>query len=104
MDQDKIDNSYIESAIFALFRIDVVHLITNKASMSKNFHIQPSEIDNMPMWEYEIFIKSLNDQVKSENEEQQKEMDKYDINKYKNSSYPKTPKMPKPPSIPNMKY
>ena len=45
--------------------------------LSKNFHIQPTEIDKMPMWEYEMYIMQLNEIVKEENEGQKREADKY---------------------------
>lgn len=105
--QDKIDSTYIEYCIFSLFKIDIINLIKTKASLTKNFHIQPSEIDRMPMWEYELFISEINNQVKEENDQQQKEMDKYnipDVKKLSNPSnamksysgnIPKVPNMPK---------
>lgn len=106
MDQDKnndedtkLDTSYIEFCIFSIIKIDLLHLVKIKSSLAKNFHIQPSEIDNMPMWEYELFIKYINESVKEENEEQQKEMDKYNINDYKNPKLPTAPKMPKIPKM-----
>lgn len=59
----------------------------------------------MSYWEYEYFIKCLNDIVKEENDEQQNQMNKYDINKiqrsqnkYKNFNF-NTPKIPKMPSF-----
>ena len=75
-------------------------MIQIKTSLAKNFHIQPSEIDKMPMWEYEMFITEMNKQVKEENEKQQGDMDKYNVKDYmKNAG--KTPKMttPKMPSF-----
>jgi hypothetical protein len=100
-----MDNSYIEKAIISLWMINIENLVTNKVHLAKNFHIQPSEIDKMPMWEYEMFMKTLNEVVKEENKKQKDEMDKYDINSYKkmanpsnmnkmmNSSIPKMPSM-----------
>lgn len=101
-----LDNSYIESAIYGIWKIDLLNLIKNKASLAKNFHIQPSEIDIMPMWEYEIFMNSINDMVTKENEDQQKEMDKYNIEDYKNMANPKnlqkSYQIPKVPNIPKI--
>ena len=78
-----------------------MNLINIKSALAKNFHIQPSEIDRMPMWEYELFLQELNEQVKEENKKQQDEMDKYHINDYKKMTDPKNmnnmmsqPKMP----------
>ena len=80
-------------------------MIQIKASLAKNFHIQPSEIDRMPMWEYEMFIQEMNKQVKEENEKQQGEMDKYHVKDYMKNANPKNmskmtqPKMPSMPSF-----
>lgn len=70
------DGSYIEAAIFGLFRLDIMNFIKIKAILAKEFHIQPSELDRMPAWEYELFMKEINRAVKEENERNQKEMDK----------------------------
>lgn len=63
-------------------------LIKIKASLSKTFHIQPSEIDNMPMWEFELYIKQLNELVEEENNKQQKEMDKHNVKGYMDMAKP----------------
>lgn len=85
-------------------------LIKSKAILSKNFHIQPSEVDMMPMWEYELYLKQLNELVEEENEKhkdieqgQGKDMNKYKkmINNRSQPSMPKTPNfnMPKTPNM-----
>lgn len=85
-----------------------MNLIKFKASLAKNFHVQPSEVDNMPMWEYELFIKELNNQVEEENKDQQAQMDKYGVDKYSKMADPKNMQkmtsMPKfeTPHIPNI--
>ena len=110
------DNSFIESAIFGLFRIDLINYIKVKSILAKEFHIQPSELDRMPAWEYELFMKEINNAVKEENERNQKEMDKAGYDKMQKMSNPKyaqqmskqqMPKMPnmgsiKMPSMPKM--
>lgn len=77
-----------EYAIIKLFIIDLSKLAELKATLAKNFHIQPSEIDKMVYWEYELFLQSMNDQVKEENERQKAEMDKYHINEHLDSVRP----------------
>lgn len=109
MDHDKqqdtrLDETYIESCIFNLIKIDLIKLIKMKVNLSKNFHIQPSEIDTMMMWEYELFIQYLNETVKEENNKQEKEMDKYHINDYKKMTSQKNlNNQMKIPSLPSMK-
>lgn len=84
-----IDNSYLEFAVFSLFRIDILNFIKAKASFAKEFHIPPSELDNMPVWEYELFLKEINDMVKEENERNHKEMDNSGYKDAKKMSDPK---------------
>lgn len=42
----------------------------------------------MPYWEYELFIKYLNDAAQEENDRQQAEMDKYHVGEYMNMARP----------------
>lgn len=101
----RLTQSYIEYNLFSLFKINISNLIQIKAALAKNFHIQPSEIDKMPMWEYEMFLDELNKLVKEENNQQQSEMDKYHVKDYMNAANPKniqkmaSPKMPKMPDF-----
>ena len=89
----RINGSYIEHIIVMLFHIDVVQLIKIKATLAKEMHIQPSEVDSMAYWEYEIWLGEIQNQVKEQNDSQEKEMKQYNIDQYKNPSkmIPKTP-------------
>lgn len=111
---DKLDDTYIDKAIYKLFTINTIQLINVKAILAKQFHIAPSEVDRMPYWEYEYWMKALNDQVKEENESQQEQMDKYKVGdvmssissgKFAKNMTPQTPTMPKmqAPSFGTMK-
>ena len=102
--QDKIelDNTYIETAIFGLFKIDLLNFIKVKSILAKEFHIQPSEIDKMPAWEYELFMKEINQAVKEENERNQKEMDKAGIDKMQKMQNPNYMKSMQKQSMPRM--
>ena len=100
----RMDGSYIERAIIALWMINIENLITNKVHLAKSFHVQPSEIDKMPMWEYEIFMKILNEAVDEENKKQQSEMDKYDINSYKKMLNPSNMNKMTNPQMPKMNF
>ena len=98
-DKITLDSSYIESAIIGLWKINIIGLIKTKASIVKEFHISPNEIDKMFYWEYEMFLDALNDQIKETNEQQQGEMDKYDINKYQKMAQNPQKMMPKMPNM-----
>ena len=68
----------------------------------EKLHIQPSELDMLPYFEYEITLEMYNDIVKKRQNEENKQSslaeDKYNVNsmqnKYKLSSY-KQPSLPK---------
>ena len=88
-----------------------MNYIKVKSILAKEFHIQPSEIDKMPAWEYELFMKEINQAVKEENDRNKKEMDNAGIDKVQKMSDPKymqsmqnkyTPKMPSMPSMPKL--
>lgn len=73
--------------------------------MAKEFHIQPSELEQMPAWEYELFMKEINAAVKEENDRNKQEMDKAGIDKAQKMSNPNViAKMQKAatPKIPSM--
>lgn len=57
-----------------MWKMDVGNLIKNKASLLKNFHLPPSELDKMPMWEYELMMKELNGMIEEENKMQEDQM------------------------------
>jgi hypothetical protein len=103
-----LDNSYIETAIFSLFKVDILNMVKVKAILAKEFHIQPSEIEKMPAWEFEIFMREINEAVKAENERNKQEMDKAGIKDAQKMSNPNhiqkmqkaaMPQMPKMPNI-----
>jgi hypothetical protein len=84
---DEIEKAYLkyidlsqpilEFNIIKLFNINLINLIKNKVALSKNFNIAPSEIDKMYYWEYEYFLEEVNNNIKAENERQEKENEKY---------------------------
>ena len=84
-----IDESYLEYQIFSIIKCDLQGLIKLKASLTKEFHIAPSEIDKMPMWEFELYMTQLNEIVKEENDKQKKEMDKHHVNEYMEMARPR---------------
>ena len=86
--------TYFEEAVYHLFMVDPMDLISIKAQLCKAFSIQPSEIDKMAFWEFELFTKELERLVKDENEQQKSEMDKSGV---KNAM-----KMTKPGAMQNM--
>lgn len=70
--------------------------------MAKEFHIQPSELEQMPAWEYELFMKEINAAVKEENDRNKQEMDKAGIDKAQKMSNPNAIAKMQKASMPNM--
>ena len=97
----------IEFSIIKLFQVNLLNLIKNKVSLSKNFYIAPSEIDRMYYWEYEYLLEEVNNNIKTENEKNEKEYSKYgnmspnSMMKNAQSQMPRMPSMniPKMPSF-----
>lgn len=97
----------IEFSIIKLFQVNLLNLIKNKVSLSKNFYISPSEIDRMYYWEYEYLLDEVNNSIKTENEKNEKEYSKYgnmspsSMMRNAKSQMPKMPSMniPKMPSF-----
>ena len=97
-----LDGSYIEYSIYNLFKIDVLNYVKVKAVLAKEFHIQPSEVDKLPAWEYELFMKALNELVKEENERNEKEMNDSGVNQAKKMSDPNNIRKMQQSSMRNM--
>lgn len=78
----------MESALYSLWRINIKNLAKNKLFICKDWHIQPSEIDNMVFYEYEWILESINKNNKEEAERQEKENERYEKmqSSYKNPS------------------
>lgn len=76
----EIDGSFLEYSIFGLFTIDLQNFIYIKAILAKEFHIQPSELERMPAWEYELFMQEINKAIKEDNKRNKEEEDKYNVN------------------------
>lgn len=58
-----------------MYRINTANLVQNKLFICKEWHIQPSEIDRMFYYEFELIKQEINI-VQKEHEKQQKEQEK----------------------------
>lgn len=67
----------LEFSVIKLFQINLLNLIKNKVNLSKNFNITPSELDRMYYWEYEYLLEEVNNNIKAENERNEKDNEKY---------------------------
>lgn len=67
----------MESVTYSLFLVDIRNLVRNKLNICKEYHIQPSEIDRMPFYEYEYMLEDINADIKEQEKRQKEEEKKY---------------------------
>lgn len=60
-----------------MFIINIENLIITKVRIAKHYHIQPSEVDRLPYWEYELLVKTIAEEIKEENKQVEGEQKKY---------------------------
>ena len=82
------------SSVYLLYKVNIANLVRDKVIIVKEFYIQPSEIDRMPFWEYEMVREEISRIMKDRNEQEEQQRADYDPSKYRM----KQPKydMPKP--------
>lgn len=89
------------SVICSLFQIDWRNSVKTRLYLCRDYHLQPSEIDRMPYFEYEYLlddVKEIQDKEKKEQEEQDKKYGNMDPGRYMRSMQQNI----KPPSMPSM--
>ena len=67
----------MESALYSIWRVDVRNLVRSKLIISRDYHIQPSEIDKMVYFEYEYILEDINEERKEQEKRNQEEEKKY---------------------------
>lgn len=63
----------MESVLYSMWSIDARNLVQNKFIICREYHIQPSEIDRMLMFEYEYLLEDIKDYVKKQEKQRQEE-------------------------------
>ena len=90
----------MELSHYFQWKLDIKNLVQSKAWLLKNYHLQPSEVNNMDLWEWQLLIDEINDLNKHEQKEQKEQESKYK-EQYKMPSMKLPQGMPK---VPNIKY
>lgn len=67
----------MESALYSIWQVDVRNLVKNKLYICKEYHIQPSEVDNLVFFEYEWMLEEINKEAKEAEKRQKEENKKY---------------------------
>ena len=103
----------MELSIYSLFKVDIKSLVQSKIVLCKNFNIQPSEIDRMPFWEWEISRKQAEDMAEEEKKQQEEQSKGHSMTNYQaqarrmmpnpyNNGVPRMPSMPSMPRMPRI--
>lgn len=67
----------MESVLYSIWRVDVRNLVRNKLYICKEYHIQPSEIDNLVYFEYEYMLEDINKEQKEQEKKNKDDEKKY---------------------------
>ena len=82
----------MESHLYLLWQVDIRNSVKNDLFIVKEYHLQPSEIKQMPYYQYEWMLEDIKEeQKKIEEQRRQEELNRK--NNYKTPKIP-TPKMP----------
>ena len=94
----------MELSIYSLFKVNIENLVANKAVICKHFYMQPSEIDRMPYWEYEMTHKECEKMAEEEKKQQEEQSAGYQQPDYQRNANAMMKNLPKPamPSMPRM--
>ena len=91
----------MEFAVFSMFRVDIRNLVKNRLYIAKDFNIQPSEIDRLQYYEYEIMLDEIKDEQKKEAQRQKEQEEQYqnssrtpNMNNIMRQAQTSIPKMP----------
>lgn len=85
-------------------------MVQSKAVLCKNFNIQPSEIERMPYWEWEMYREECENIAEEEKKQQDEQQQGHSMTNYqaqanrmmRGYNTPKMPNMGSMPSIPKM--
>jgi hypothetical protein len=68
----------MDQALYSLLRVNLKNLAKSKLYICKDWHIQPSEIDKLPYYEYEWMIEYINEDYKEQEKRSKEEQKQYD--------------------------
>lgn len=99
----RLQPNNLEYNIYQLFKINVSNVIKIKASLSKEFHLSPLDLDKMPMWEYEMYMEELQNLIQEENDRNQEQMDKAGVGNVPKMTNPRNLQKMTNPKMPEIK-
>ena len=95
----------MDQALYSILRVNLRNLAKSKLYICRDWHIQPSEIDRLPYYEFEWMIEYINEENKEQEKRSKEEQKQYDSmkkgmpnmnNMMKNYQQPTLPKISLP--------
>lgn len=77
----------MELALYSMWSIDIRNLVKNEIFLVREYHLQPTEVHQMPMYLYEMWLEEINIIQKKEEEQREKE------EKQQKANMPKMPNL-----------
>ena len=68
----------MDQALYSILRVNLRNLVKNKLYICKEWHIQPSEINKLPFYEYEWILEYINEDHKEQEKRSKEEEKQYD--------------------------
>jgi len=68
----------MDQALYSILRVNLRNSAKNKLYICKEWHIQPSEIDKLPYYEYEWMLEDINEDHKEQEKRSKEEQQQYD--------------------------
>ena len=88
--------------IHDLFQVNLENFFKAKFALHYHLHMQPSEIENLPYYEFEYILKNLSNFLEEKNKQEKEAYDKQSANTPNMSKYSKQFSKMRPPSIPKI--
>jgi len=89
--------------ILDLFSINLENFFKAKFALHYHLHMQPSEIEELPYYEFEYILKNLSDFLEEKNKQEKEGHEKQQANTPNYSKYGKQFSGMKTPKMPNVK-
>ncbi len=68
----------MEQALYLTYRVNIANLVKNKLFICKEWHIQPSEIDQLQFFEYEMMLQEIEQHNKEQEKRSKEEQKQYE--------------------------
>lgn len=86
-----------------MFKVNLENLIKIKCALYHHWRLQPSEIENMEYWEFELSVENLQEFLKEKNDQEKKQQQEQQKNTPNAGKYMKQASSFKTPRTPNIK-